>query len=415
MARALILVLAVACSETPAENVQLDASSNADTVSPSDASTMDASGDGTVDSGPTSCVPAPTSPTVVDVKAQGALGNGVANDTAAIQKAVDLVAGSGGTVLVPAGTYRIDALIGIQLKSQMTFRLAPGAILQAIPNNQGNYQVVEIRNASNVNVVGGTFEGERGAHSGTTGEWGHGLTINSSKNVVVEDVLAKECWGDGFYVGGSGTSNVSFCKVVADHNRRQGMSITFADGIVVRDSTFKNTTGTEPEAGIDIEPNLGEIVTNVLITTSKFEGNAGGGLQIGPAIADMATTFVTKTTVVDNTFTGNGVGAISPPNYGIQLSACTGDVLQNNTLTNNSGIGIGVLYTTNATVKGNTVTGTKVLGPGEETGAGVILENDNGTTCTANTVTGNAGHGIFTYMSNANVTGNTVSGNGKLP
>jgi len=47
-----------------------------------------------------------------DVKSFGAAGDGKADDTAAIQKAID----SGGSVHFPAGTYRITRSIGIELE-----------------------------------------------------------------------------------------------------------------------------------------------------------------------------------------------------------------------------------------------------------------------------------------------------------
>lgn len=367
------------------------------------------------DGGVQGCVPTPTSATVVNVKDTGAKGDGATDDTAAIQAAVDQVAGTGATVLVPDGVYMIDAEKSVILKSKMMFRMSAGATLRALPNSATNYHVVYISAASEVYVVGGTIEGERGAHTGTTGEWGHGLVVSSSQNVAVDGVTSKECWGDGFYVGGASSANVTFCNVVADHNRRQGMSVTNVDGLIVRDSRFENTVGTEPESGLDVEPNKGETVNNALIAGCTFTNNAGGGLQIGPAMVNKADTFVTKLVAEKNTFIGNGVGGISPPNYAIGLSACTGNTIRDNVLQDNSGIGIGVLYTNDSVVTGNTVTGTKVLGSGSESGAGIILENDVGTTCTGNTVTGNEGYGIFTWQSDATVTGNTVSGNGKTP
>jgi hypothetical protein len=54
-------------------------------------------------------------------------------------------------------------------------------------------------------------------------------------------------WGDGFYV--SDASNVTFCGVT--RNRRQGLSVIEADGLVVLNSVFQNTGGTRPGAGID--------------------------------------------------------------------------------------------------------------------------------------------------------------------
>ncbi len=352
---------------------------------------------------------------VVNAKTYGAKGDGTTNDTAALQAAVNAVAGSGGTLIVPMGVYMLDAVVGLQLKSQMTLQMQTNAVLRAIPNNKTGYNMVNIFNANNVNVLGGTIEGERFKHMGTAGEWGHCLVINRSTNVVVEDVTAKECWGDGFYVGGAATKAITFCKVVADRNRRQGMSITSVDGLQIYDSVFKNTAGTEPEAGLDIEPNLGSTVTNVLITRSLFDNNAGGGMQIGPAGVDKATTFVTKTIIDGNTFTNNGIGALSPPNAAINLSSSSGNTLRNNTITGNVGSGITVVETTGSVVTGNTITGTLTAGSGVSQGAGIVFDRDAGSVCTNNSVKNNAGHGIFKYLSDAVLNNNVVTGNSLAP
>src|ERR1035437_4940266 len=67
-----------------------------------------------------------------------AYGDGSHDDTAAIQACVNAVAGTGGTVYVPSGTYMVNTYAGstagngIELGSNMTFYLASGATLQAI-------------------------------------------------------------------------------------------------------------------------------------------------------------------------------------------------------------------------------------------------------------------------------------------
>jgi hypothetical protein len=82
-------------------------------------------------------------------------------------------------------------------------------------------------------------------------------------------VTAKDMWGDGFYV--SDASNVTFCGVTADRNRRQGLSVIKADGLVVLNSVFQNTRGTRPGAGIDFEPDDRDVaITGVRIENSKF-------------------------------------------------------------------------------------------------------------------------------------------------
>jgi hypothetical protein len=113
---------------------------------------------------------------------------------------------------------------------------------------------------------------------------GQGIRIDGgAEHITISGVTAKEMWGDGFYVDGA--TNVKFCSVTADDNRRQGLSIIEADVLVVTNSVFKNTQGTRPSAGIDLEPNKPvdkrvQEITNVRIQNSKFLDNAGGGIQI---------------------------------------------------------------------------------------------------------------------------------------
>jgi polygalacturonase len=73
----------------------------------------------------------PAAARTCDVTAFGARPNDERADTAAIQKAIHACAGTGGTVVVPAGTFLTG---GLTLGSDMVFRLGPGAVLKAIPD-----------------------------------------------------------------------------------------------------------------------------------------------------------------------------------------------------------------------------------------------------------------------------------------
>lgn len=228
------------------------------------------------------CAEPPTSSLVVNVKDRGAKGNGKADDTKAIKNAVDLVAGTGGTLYVPDGVYMVDAVTAgpIKLKSEMTLKLAPGATLKAFPNKARNYSIIDIVEASDVTVTGGTLEGERQRHQGKGGEGGMGLRIlRDSKRITISGVTAKEMWGDGFYV--KGARDVKFCAVAAIHNRRQGLSIVDANGVLVTHSSFRDTRGHAPAAGIDLEPDRpDQTIKNVHILNSEFIGNEGGGIKL---------------------------------------------------------------------------------------------------------------------------------------
>jgi polygalacturonase len=73
--------------------------------------------------------PAPPGVSLDAVRAHGAVGDGVTPDTAAVQHALDAAEGSGGgTVLLPAGTYRCGT---VHLRNHVTLRLEAGATLLA--------------------------------------------------------------------------------------------------------------------------------------------------------------------------------------------------------------------------------------------------------------------------------------------
>lgn len=360
------------------------------------------------------CPPLPAAPTTTSVRdaAYGAAGDGVANDTAAIQKAINHVAGTGGTVLIPDGTYLIttngSGNRGLQLKSQMSLKMSAKAVLKAIPNSSSNYTILSVDNATNVNIAGGTLEGDRAGHTGTSGEYGHGLQITSSQQVVVSGVTARECWGDGFYI--SQCSDVTLCSIVADHNRRNGLSVTGCDGLMVRNSVFMNTQGTEPEDGFDIEPNPGQRVNNIQITGCIFFNNSGNGMEDGVPDSNRGTAFITNLAMDGNSMVNNGAhpadGAIK---NGIRISGASYHQVTHNLIIGNTGRGLYIReYADNTLATGNIIMNT--------TGDGVVLDNVSGVMVTNNTVINNTGHGISTIQATGGTTGsNTVQGNRKTP
>jgi polygalacturonase len=71
---------------------------------------------------------------VHDVRKYGARGDGVADDTAAIQKAIEAAAAQGGgTVRLPPGRYRSGTL---RLRDHLTLDLSAGAVLLASPDDR---------------------------------------------------------------------------------------------------------------------------------------------------------------------------------------------------------------------------------------------------------------------------------------
>jgi len=366
-----------------------------------------------------SCAPAPTSTREDNVKDYGAKGDGSTDDTNAIQAAIDAIEGTGGTVVIPDGTYMINATRnngsrGLLVGSDLTLRLGQNAVLKAFPNSASNYAIIFISQANRVNILGGTVEGERSRHGGSDGESGMGIYVASSENVVIEGVTAKECWGDGFYIGGSaGCRNVTLCNVVADHNRRSGLSAVYVDGLVIRNATFKNNRGTLPEAGINLEPNAEETVADVEISGCILANNAGSGIQVGVALSNSSGS-IKNTTMDGNTLTSNRTSGLSAQGGGgIEISNTSGHKVTNNIFRTNNHCGLLLRDDADNTIAtGNTITGTT-----GEPGDGIFVDRTiTGFQITGNTAQNNAGRGIY-VMSGAQGTlsGNTQSGNGTPP
>jgi len=117
------------------------------------------------------------------------------------------------------------------------------------------------------------------------GEWRMGLRIQGSRNVTVSGLRIESSGGDGFYIGSSGKNrwaeNITLRDCIAYDNHRQGLSITSGQNILVENCIFSNTSGTAPEAGIDLEPDSpDERLANCIIRNCVLEGNSGHGALV---------------------------------------------------------------------------------------------------------------------------------------
>ena len=231
--------------------------------------------------------------------------NGV-DDTEHINDLITTVhARGGGVVTIPNGEYWVKAHVGpyhtnylrdlggIELKSNVHLKMSKGTVLRAIPNGEQQYVILRVYNKENVTITGGQLWGERYQHTDTVGEWGYGIAITGGKNIIVEDVKVKECWGDGVNLQAhrqdedkTGTAitfptNVTLRNIISSDNLRQGMSIEAGYNVLVDTCVFEKTGGKLPMAGVDIEPWTTEHTADY-ITFRKciFKDNLGGGLLV---------------------------------------------------------------------------------------------------------------------------------------
>ena len=136
-----------------------------------------------------------------NVRDFGAKGDGLAKDTAALQKALDTCAGGGGTVVVPAGDYLTGSLV---LGANTTLRLEARANLTGSPDiadyplvrvrwegefAQGHRALLSAENADHLTITGaGTITGPPSELSRLRNPRGPALIeIAEAKNVLLEN------------------------------------------------------------------------------------------------------------------------------------------------------------------------------------------------------------------------------------
>lgn len=181
------------------------------------------------------------------------------------------------TIIIESGEYLVkaskDADICLYLPGNTDLYL--NGIISLTPNNFKSYYILQAT-GKNISINGkGIIKGDRHSHIGSEGEWGMGVNLKGAKNVTIENLTIRECWGDCIYIGGH-SKNVKIENCNLDDSRRQGVSITNADGVTIRNCLISNIHGTNPQYGIDLEPNEGNAVDHVNIENVKIINCEGG-------------------------------------------------------------------------------------------------------------------------------------------
>jgi len=161
-----------------------------------------------------------------------------------------------------------------------------GVVVRARPDAYGseNARMIDFLRPRNLEMYGygATITMNKSEYS--SGEGRHALSILSGDNVRVEGFTISDSGGDGMYIAASNgvpSKNIYVDNIISDNNRRQGMSIINAENVWVSNSTFMNTNGTLPEAGVDLEPNnADERLVNINFDRCRFINNGHAGFLI---------------------------------------------------------------------------------------------------------------------------------------
>lgn len=186
----------------------------------------------------------------------GAKGDGIADDTQAIQEALDKC----GSVFLPTGKYRTTRKLVIH--SNTVFYGEVGSII--FPEKDSfvimNEHAQDANCDENITISNLEINAER---VNAVSEYSAGLYLCDISNVKVINCLIKNIGGDGIYIGRSRESidnsnvlveNSSFYNCGrSQSNPRQSIAVISGKGIVIRDCVMENNR--KQAYAIDFEPN----------------------------------------------------------------------------------------------------------------------------------------------------------------
>ncbi len=208
---------------------------------------------------------------------RNAVGDGAADDSELIQAAIDHVAAEGGTVFVPAGTYRVAALAipaGVNLvgagMDRTVFRAA-GTARMFLPTG-GSLVGFTAYGTPSEDVSGDNWQITVKSGSGGTSICSHIVAVHDAENVLISNVKLLESRYDCLYVAGSKGLRVSGCHF--DRSGRNVVSLVGNDeDFIFSDCYFGSTWRLYH---VDLEPNEGRWIRDGAFVNCTFDGRHAG-------------------------------------------------------------------------------------------------------------------------------------------
>jgi hypothetical protein len=214
------------------------------------------------------------------VRDYGAVGDGVTDDRAAFQAALD--AGAGGIVAVPAGRYLLGRGAGywcVRVPAGTTLQGLPGAVLAQAAVG-GSVRLLEVE-AARVTIAGLELDGQRAIQ--VPDEHRSGVFALGAANLTLTALVVHDFTGDGVTIH-TGSDDVVVADLLAHGNGRSGIAFTgCSHGALVTASTFRGNGAQQ----FDTEPVTPCHVDDVTLVQDVFDGGgvsadyvltiAGGG------------------------------------------------------------------------------------------------------------------------------------------
>lgn len=188
----------------------------------------------------------------------------------------------------------------------------------------GEDRLIRVTETDNVTIVGlgdgATISGDRGANVAGAHEHMHvvasmGATYLSLVNLTIEDA-----GGDNVYVGPNSavkSEDIHLIDCYLDNAWRNNISLTDVDGFRAWGSTFTGATGTEPEAGVDFEPNdAADHLIDIVFDNCVFSDNDSKNIHFTLERLNESTDDI-SITIQNSTVSGGGAGIMMRDIYGV--------------------------------------------------------------------------------------------------
>ncbi len=237
---------------------------------------------------------------VFNVKRYGAKGDGVTNDTAAIQATV--AASAGADIVFPPGTYLVSSTVGLFTAGTRVFGYgakikrkdgtctthSPATSSYSYGFSPNNGQMFHI-DVAGVEFYGLEIDGNKLNNISTSNDQGDGFELVGATRCVVEDCYIHDIFRDAITLGSVSDDNTIHNNRIfnvgysSSVNGGNGVAITSGSRNIISNNHIKgdSANATQATSGIDIEPNAGTDVCtgNVII------GNTIDFVRLGQGMA----------------------------------------------------------------------------------------------------------------------------------
>ena len=248
----------------------------------------------------------------------GAIGDGVSDDTEAIQKMIDdpmvtSVYFDKKYLVSAPGAYKG----AINLASNKAYTFANGAEIRLAPNAYEGCYILKAENIRNFSIIDAVLYGDKEGHKGTVGAFGDGLFLKGCKDFYINSIKVYDTWGDGvaIYDGSDGTTleNGHIGHIYANGVSRNGVTLESCHNLTIDSIYCENINRVEPMACLDMEQDFADYTWDGLKIGRIVSKNCVGGVQIAPYHSnESADNHNVDVAIDDITIEGEGRLKITP-------------------------------------------------------------------------------------------------------